>query len=114
MANWFNPSNRTPQEQIDLRRSWVRVVVTYCAMGFVFLVSPVLMGVLIYKGENDKALTLFNTILPVATGVISFWFATRSVAQQPQTTEQDKDKNDREKSNDNSGTHNPPPSSQGT
>lgn len=43
MWNWFTPSNLTSKEQIDQRRSRVRVWVTYSAAAFVFVGSPVLM-----------------------------------------------------------------------
>lgn len=105
MWNWFTPSNLTSKEQIDQRRSRVRVWVTYSAAVFVFVGSPVLMGFLIYKDKYDEALGLFNTILPVATGVISFWFAARSVTQQSQPTEQGQGKNDGKTDGNNKITH---------
>ena len=78
MLNIFNKSDLTPQERLDQRRSNVRVTVTYFACAFVFLLAPILIGILLYQKKQNEALTVFNTVLPVAAGVISFWFAARS------------------------------------
>ena len=114
MWNWFSPSTLSSKEQISQRRSRVRVWVTYGAAAFVFVGSPVLMGFLIYKDKYDEALGLFNTILPVATGVISFWFAARSVTQQSQAPEQDQGENDGKAGGNNKVTHEQSPPAQDT
>jgi flagellar basal body-associated protein FliL len=90
------PENTTEKEQIEKRlqkqeitKSQVRVTVTYIATGFLFVVSTVLIiWFMIKDGENakDDALAVFNTILPVATGIVTYWFATRS---NKKTNEQD-------------------------
>lgn len=78
MFNSFDNNKLTPEERLNQRRSNVRVMVTYFACMFVFLLAPVLIVVFLYQNKQDVALTIFNTVLPVAAGVISFWFAARS------------------------------------
>lgn len=73
----------TSQEIIDQRRSLVRVIVTYGAAIFIFLITPILIGILIWREKHDQAINLFNIIVPIATGVISFWFANRSGTKKP-------------------------------
>lgn len=62
----------------EIRKSWVRVIVTYVAAGFLFGGGAAFILFLIRCGEIDKALTLFNTLLPVAAAIISYWFAGRN------------------------------------
>ena len=80
MSNQSGAHNLTPQEQQAISKSKVRVCVTYVATLFVFGVSTVLIFWFMLGKEDgaDKALTVFNTILPVATGIVTYWFATRS------------------------------------
>jgi len=73
----------TSQEIIDQRRSLVRVIVTYGASTFIFLITPILIGILIWREKYDQAINLFNIVVPIATGVISFWFANRSGTKKP-------------------------------
>ena len=75
------------EEKILNRRSWVRVLTTYSAGFFLFVFGPVLILTLIIKGRHDDALNLFNTVLPVAAAVVSFWFAGRGGANQQRETE---------------------------
>ena len=80
MSNISGAHSLTPQEKQEISKSRVRVWVTYVATLFLFGVST---GLIIWfmSGSNpdtDKAMTVFNTILPVATGVVTYWFATRS------------------------------------
>ena len=60
------------------RKSRVRVLITYAAAVFIFVISPAFMFYLYVCGEKNDALTLFNVLLPVSTGVIAYWFANRS------------------------------------
>lgn len=63
-----------------IRKSQVRICVTYMATAFLFGVSTGLIFWFICQGEEDadKALAVFNTTLPIAAGIITYWFATRS------------------------------------
>jgi len=62
----------TESEKQELRKSCVRVRVTYIASTFLFGGAAVLM---VFK--PDEAKDIFFTVVPVATGIISYWFATR-------------------------------------
>ena len=66
------------EEKRENRRNWVRILVTYGAAIFLFLVGPLLIGIALYKQTYAEAKDLFLTILPVSSGIISYWFATRS------------------------------------
>ncbi|MYF68560.1 MAG: hypothetical protein F4053_08675 [Proteobacteria bacterium] len=64
-------------EDRESRKSWVRVVVTYGAAGFLFLGGTALIIVLLFLGNNQEALALFQTLVPVAAAIVSYWFAGR-------------------------------------
>ena len=75
-------SSETKQEKtIEERKSEVRVYVTKWAALYVFLGSTALIVVsLVNWVESDSlqvAKDVFMTVLPVATGVITYWFASR-------------------------------------
>lgn len=65
----------TPEEFIELKRSRVRRWISYFAMVFLFFGSGALISWLLYLKDVDHALQVFNTILPIASGVIGYWFA---------------------------------------
>ena len=72
------PSNK---EKTDIARSAVRRWITYAAAAFVFGVGTVMIaGLAVFGGEKgvDAAKDLFTVILPIGTGVITYWFAGRS------------------------------------
>lgn len=76
--------NRTVHQKITIRRSRVRTTVTHWAAVFLFAGGAVLIGYLVYTGNGDpsngrvdKAIDLFQTILPIAASIITFWFAAR-------------------------------------
>ena len=62
----------------ELRKSRVRVIVTYGAALFLFLGGAIFIAFLVWTQRRDEAITLFNTILPVAASILAFWFAGRS------------------------------------
>ena len=70
---------------LEARRSHVRVIVTYGAAGFLFIGGAALIIVfLMAKGDTQtsgftEAKDLFTTISPIATGIVTYWFASRSV-----------------------------------
>lgn len=68
------------KEEQAIKKSQVRIWVTYVAAVFVFGVSTGLIIWFMCWGEDntDKALAVFNTTLPIAAGIITYWFATRS------------------------------------
>ena len=74
-------SNLTVREQIEMRRSKVRIWVTYSAALYVFLGSLVLILAFAIAGAEGTGLTLakevFTMVLPIATGIITYWFASR-------------------------------------
>ena len=63
---------------IKLRRSKVRMYVTYGAAAFVFLVATAIILYDLIKGDAAAAKDTFTTVLPVATAVVTYWFAGRS------------------------------------
>ena len=62
---------------LEARRSRVRVRVTYVAASFIFLGGPLLIVFFIWCGDKDKALGVFNAILPIGSAIIAYWFGTR-------------------------------------
>lgn len=62
----------------ELRKSRVRIIVTYLAASFLFVGGPILIAFFVWTQDRPNALTLFNTILPVSAAIISYWFAGRS------------------------------------
>ena len=76
----------TVTERRDLRKSWVRVVVTYLAAAYVFIGTPILCYLLFNHATDtdgnavpgiDEAKDLFLMVLPIASGILGYWFATR-------------------------------------
>ena len=76
----------TVEERRRDRRSKVRVQVTYWAALYVFggaaaLIALVLWGE-IDEGSFDSVREIYTLGLPIATGVITYWFASRQQGQQ--------------------------------
>lgn len=73
------------KEANEARRSLVRIVVTYIAAAYVFGGSTLLIGALWIDQLNDAKLNIakdiFMMVLPVATGVITYWFASRKPSE---------------------------------
>ena len=65
------------EEKQKIRKSQVRVRITYAAAIFLFLGGPLLIITLLLNDRRDEALAVFNTILPVSAAIISYWFAGR-------------------------------------
>ena len=77
--------DRIPTDEvIATRKSLVRVGVTYAAAFFLFIVGPLLILGLILSADQENALEVFNTLLPVAAAIIAFWFAGRGKGHQKQ------------------------------
>lgn len=62
----------------QLRRSHVRIAITYVAAGFLFLGGYGMVVYLLACGKIDEAKSLFLSILPVSAAVISFWYGGRT------------------------------------
>lgn len=75
------PQELSAKEQLDSKRSAVRLWVTYIAAAFVFGVGAAMIGGLaIWGGDAGRttAKDMFMAILPVGTAVVTYWFAGRS------------------------------------
>ncbi len=68
----------TAKEKRENRKSWVRVIVTYVAAAFIFVGGGSLIVIFGLKCKEDEAMNVFNIILPIAAGIVTYWFATRS------------------------------------
>ena len=73
-ADWKNISG---EERREDNRSAVRMKVTYVATGFLFVVGAALVGYFITAGKPDDGKDIFLAILPIASAVITYWFASR-------------------------------------
>ncbi len=71
-------NSKSLKETLEDRKSRVRVWLTYWAAGFLFLIGLLLIGWFMYNGNDEKALTVFGTVLPTTTFIIGYWFAKRS------------------------------------
>ena len=74
--DWKNKIQRTHNEDLDKNRSRVRQWVTYAATLYVFGMGALLL----YCADKPyfkEAKDLYLTVLPIATGVITYWFASR-------------------------------------
>ena len=65
------------EQQRENNRSAVRMIVTYVAAGFLFIVGAAISGYLIGSGNAAEGKDVFLAILPVAAAVVTYWFATR-------------------------------------
>ena len=76
-----NENDRAQHEyKLEDRRSGVRVWVTRGAAGYVFVGIPLLVAVRLVLGDNvniDAVKDLYLLGVPVASGVIGYWFAAR-------------------------------------
>ena len=71
---------RKVEDKKSIRRNWVRIIVTYIATVFIFGIG----GYLIIAGNSDNGIDneslakdLYLSILPVATGILAYWFGSR-------------------------------------
>ena len=71
--------NVTEKEKLEVRRSKVRIWVTYSATYFLFIGGTGFIIFLLWKGGDhiSTAKDIFLTILPVSAAIISYWFAGR-------------------------------------
>ncbi len=68
-----------------IMRSYVRILVTYAAGAFVFVGGFLLMVAAGVGGLNGTSFTnakdVFMLILPIATGILTYWFAERTATK---------------------------------
>ena len=75
-------TNDMPEkESRETRKSAVRVLVTYIAASFLFVVGAGFVAALLILGQIEDAKNVFLSILPVSAAVITFWFAGRNNQQ---------------------------------
>ena len=66
-------------ERQEIKKSNVRICVTYIASIFIFGIGiGLILFFTLFEEEPDEAMRVFNTILPIAAGIVTYWFATRS------------------------------------
>lgn len=65
------------------RKSQVRVLVTYFAALYVFIGAIILIIGALVCDDITAAKDVFLSVLPIATGVITYWFADRSRGKKP-------------------------------
>ena len=72
-----NGKKSDAEEQREHNRSAVRMIVTYVATGFIFVVGAAIVGYFIATDKHDDGKDIFLAILPIASAVITYWFAAR-------------------------------------
>ena len=84
VKKWWDMSNNgyTADERKELRRNRVRVLVTYAAAVYLFVFGPAMVWVLFMSPDVAKdnviaAKDMFMGLLPIASGIVAYWFATR-------------------------------------
>ena len=87
--------NRPLEEQLEGRRSRVRICATYIALAWIFVGSVGLAITLALVDMDESTIghirDVFFTVLPVATGIVTYWFASR----RPKETGRSKDEDGR-------------------
>ena len=63
----------------EIKKSKVRIWVTYTATAFLFVGGPLLMLYAFRCDKTDEAISIFQSILPISAAIISFWFAGRNI-----------------------------------
>ena len=66
------------QVEQEIKKSKVRIHITYVATAFIFLGGGFLVAWFVSKGQQEDAMDVFNIILPIAAGIVTYWFAARS------------------------------------
>ena len=88
-----NTKTMTIEERRADRKSRVRVGVTYWAAFYIFGGSAVLIGLalaeVLDEGNFDNVREIFTMVLPIATGIVTYWFATRQQGKPEEPSETD-------------------------
>lgn len=67
------------KERQEIKKSNVRIYVTYIATIFIFGGGiGLILFFTLFEEEPDQAMRVFNAVLPIAAGIVTYWFATRS------------------------------------
>ena len=82
----------TLEERLEERRSRVRRWTSYAAVAFLFGGGAGIIGYILWEFRDiDKAIDLFMMIVPIASGIIGYWFA-----EQKRTTKEKQPESDNE------------------
>ena len=77
----------TADEKQELRRNKVRVLVTYAAAVYLFVFGPLVVVCLFNapkeSGNVAAAKDMFMALLPIASGIVAYWFAARGSRDGP-------------------------------
>ena len=71
-----------PERKQQLRKSRVRVVVTYFMMGAYVFTSTILVGWLMVLDKPEMAIGVFSGVASTSASIIAFWFGSRGSASQ--------------------------------
>ena len=71
------------EKKQQIRKSQVRVVVTYFMMGAYVFTSIVLVGWLMVLNKPEMAIGVFSGVASTSASIIAFWFGSRGSASEP-------------------------------
>ena len=74
------------EKKQQIRKSQVRVVVTYFMMGAYVFTSIVLVGWLMALNKPEMAIGVFSGVASTSASIIAFWFGSRGSANEPRPT----------------------------
>lgn len=69
------------REDLEIRKSKVRVVVTYLMSGAYVLAALGTIGWLLFKDEVELALGIFSGLASTTAAIVAFWFGSRGSAR---------------------------------
>lgn len=102
VKKWWDMSKDgyTVKERKELRRNRVRVWVTYAAAAYLFLFGPVMVWILFKSPDVAKeniiaAKDMFMALLPIASGIIAYWFAARKTGSREDAEQNRQDSEDK-------------------
>lgn len=65
----------------EIRKSKVRVCVTYIMTWAYALVAAFLVGLLIWRDKTELAIAVFSGVASTSASIIAFWFGSRGSAR---------------------------------
>ena len=87
---------QTHEQILEAKRSNVRVLVTYFAAGFIFIGGIIVLisgwFTSVSEGKLSAVKDFYQTILPIATTVVTYWFASRRPKENNDDTNNGKEK----------------------
>ena len=72
----------------EKRRSWVRQIVTYSAIGAYLGLSALVVGWLLYVEKYDMAIAVLGGVGSMAGSITGFWFGARQI-RKPEGSNED-------------------------